>query len=106
MHFAPDLKSIRKLHSSLGTSSLQNFSSIGGSHSFTETVNLLSLSLFGLIGSQHIGTSFSNCSLRRFLRSHTSHVSLYYKNSGVVKGFWEFLFPFLRGNHNIWHDDV
>ena len=39
------------------TSSLENVSAIGSLHSLSETVLLLSLTLFGLISSEHSGTS-------------------------------------------------
>ena len=39
------------------TSSLENVSAVGSSHSLSETVLLLSLTLFGLISSEHSGTS-------------------------------------------------
>ena len=40
--------------SSLGSSSGQYFSSVAGSHSLAEAVLLGSVSLFGLIGSEHL----------------------------------------------------
>ena len=46
-------RSIGETSSSLGASSLQNFSAVSSSHSFSETVFLVSLSLLGLIGSLH-----------------------------------------------------
>ena len=44
---------IGELCSTFGASSLQNFSAVCSSHSFTETVFLFSLTLFGLVGSKH-----------------------------------------------------
>ena len=44
--------------SALCTSSLQNISAVCSSHSLSEAVLLFSLTLFGLIGSEHNGTSF------------------------------------------------
>ena len=41
------------------TSSLQNVSAVGSSHSFSETVLFLSLTLFGLVSSEHNGTSLN-----------------------------------------------
>ena len=41
------------------TSSLENISTIGRSHSLSETMLLLSLTLFGLVSSEHIGTSLN-----------------------------------------------
>ena len=46
-------KSIGQSFSALCTSSLEYVSSIGGCHSFSETVLFLSLTLFRLIGSKH-----------------------------------------------------
>ena len=43
--------------SALCTSSLQNVSAVGSSHSLSETMLLLSLTLFGLVSSEHNGTS-------------------------------------------------
>ena len=44
---------IGELSSTLGASSLKNFSTVSGCHSLSETVFLVSLSLLGLIGSLH-----------------------------------------------------
>lgn len=41
------------MDSSLSASSFQNFSAVCSSHSLSETVDLLSLSLFRLVGSKH-----------------------------------------------------
>ena len=49
---------VGELSSSLGASSLKNFSTVSGCHSLSETVFLFSLSLLGLICSLHFGTSF------------------------------------------------
>ena len=49
---------VGKLSSTLGASSLENFSTVSGRHSFSETVFLFSLSLLRLIGSFHGCTSF------------------------------------------------
>ena len=43
--------------SALCTSSLQNVSAVGSSHSLSETMLFLSLTLFGLVSSEHNGTS-------------------------------------------------
>ena len=45
---------IRESYSALCTSSLEDFSAVRGSHSFSEAVLLLSLTLFRLIGSKHL----------------------------------------------------
>ena len=47
-------KLIRKSLSAFGASSLEYVSAVGCSHSLSETVFLLSLSLFGLISSEHL----------------------------------------------------
>jgi len=47
-------KLIRKSLSAFGASSLEYVSAVGRSHSFSETVFFLSLSLFGLISSEHL----------------------------------------------------
>ena len=44
-------------NAALSASSLENLSSVSGSHSLSEAVNLASLSLLGLICSKHIYTS-------------------------------------------------
>ena len=46
-------RSIGETGSSLGASSLQNFSAVSSSHSFSETVFLVSLSFLRLICSLH-----------------------------------------------------
>ena len=51
-------QSIGELSSTLGASSLKNFSTVSGCHSFSETVFLFSLSFLRLIGSLHDSTSF------------------------------------------------
>ena len=48
---------VGELSSSLGASSLKNFSTVSGCHSLSEAVLLLSLSLLRLIGSLHDSTS-------------------------------------------------
>ena len=48
-----DLQLIGELSSTLGASSLKNFSAVSGCHSFSETVFLFSLSLLRLICSLH-----------------------------------------------------
>ena len=45
---------IRESYSALCTSSLEDFSAVRGSHSLSEAVLLLSLTLFRLIGSKHL----------------------------------------------------
>ena len=47
------IRLIGELSSSLGASSLKNFSTVSGRHSLSETVFLVSLSLLRLIGSLH-----------------------------------------------------
>ena len=46
--------------SALCTSSLQNVSAVGSLHSLSETMLLLSLTLFGLVSSEHNGTSLNS----------------------------------------------
>ena len=50
---ATDLQLVGELSSSLGASSLKNFSAVSGSHSFSETMLFFSLSLLGLVCSLH-----------------------------------------------------
>ena len=72
------LVSVCELRSSFGASSLENFSAVCGSHSFSETVLFLSLSLLRLICSYHLGTSFclseyfflKSCGIAVFPRRH------------------------------------
>ena len=59
-HFLCEIKMTELVGQSLSafcTSSLENVSAVGSSHSLSETVLLLSLTLFGLISSEHSGTS-------------------------------------------------
>ena len=53
-------RSIGQSFSAFCASSFQNVSAVGSSHSLSETVLFLSLTLFGLIGSEHFGTSFND----------------------------------------------
>ncbi len=46
-------KSIGESCSAFCTSSLQNFATVGGTHSFSEAVFFLSLKLLGLVCSKH-----------------------------------------------------
>ena len=48
---------VGKSLSALCTSSLQNVSAVGSLHSLSETMLFLSLTLFGLVSSEHNGTS-------------------------------------------------
>ena len=50
---------VGKTSSSFGASSLKNLSAVSGSHSFSETVFLFSLSLLRLVCSFHDSTSFN-----------------------------------------------
>ena len=52
------MTSIGEANSAFGASSFQNFSAVGGSHSFAEPVFLASLLFLGLIRSFHGCTSF------------------------------------------------
>ena len=52
-------RSIGEASSTLGASSLKNFSAVSGSHSFSKAMFLFSLSFLRLICSLHDGTSFS-----------------------------------------------
>ena len=61
--------------SALGASSLQDVSAVSGSHSLSETVFLGTLSLLGLVRSQH---------LYSLLFHDTYDVTLYYKHKSPV----------------------
>ena len=50
-------RSVSESLSAFRTSSLENVSAVSSSHSLSETVLLLSLTLFGLVSSEHGGTS-------------------------------------------------
>ena len=52
-------RSIGEASSTLGASSLKNFSAVSGCHSLSEAMFLFSLSLFRLICSLHDSTSFN-----------------------------------------------
>jgi hypothetical protein len=70
--------------SALCTSSLQNVSAVGSLHSFSETVLLLSLTLLGLVSSEHNGTSLMLES-EAYRPKDTMHAfysdSIYYKRN-------------------------
>ena len=72
-------QSIGELSSSLGASSLKNFSAVSGRHSLSEAMFLFSLSLLRLICSLHDSTSFGFINIakrinafafRVFIRKH------------------------------------
>ena len=52
--------SVRKSLSAFCASSLEDVSAVLGLHSLSEAVLLLTLELFGLISSEHNGTSLDN----------------------------------------------
>ena len=54
------LRLVSESLSAFCTSSLQNVSAVCSSHSFSETVLFLSLTLFGLVSSEHNGTSLKS----------------------------------------------
>ena len=70
--------------SALCTSSLQNVSAVGSLHSLSETMLLLSLTLFGLVSSEHNGTSLMLES-EAYRPKDTMHAfysdSIYYKRN-------------------------
>jgi hypothetical protein len=70
--------------SALCTSSLQNVSAVGSSHSLSETMLFLSLTLFGLVSSEHNGTSLMLES-EAYRPKDTMHAfysdSIYYKRN-------------------------
>jgi hypothetical protein len=57
VHYYVVIKLVGQSLSALCTSSLQNVSAVGSLHSLSETMLLLSLTLFGLVSSEHNGTS-------------------------------------------------
>lgn len=61
------LRSIGESCSSFCSASLQNLSAVRGLHSLTEAVLFLSLTLLGLICSQHADTSFKKNSCLQYL---------------------------------------
>ena len=73
--------------SALCTSSLQNVSAVGSSHSLSETMLFLSLTLFGLVSSEHNGTSLMLES-EAYRPKDTIHAfysdSIYYKRNASV----------------------
>ena len=85
-------RSIGESCSSLGASSLKNFSAVGSCHSLSETVLHLSLSLLGLVGSfheWHLLCSF-RWGLRGFVESSRIHIKtscIIYKRTRFVKSF-------------------
>ena len=56
-HYYVIVRLVGQSLSALCTSSLQNVSAVGSSHSLSETMLFLSLTLFGLVSSEHNGTS-------------------------------------------------
>ena len=88
--------------SALCTSSLQNVSAVGSLHSLSETMLLLSLTLFGLVSSEHNGTSLNSKS-EAYRPQDTMHAfysdNIYYKRKesclssvffilGKIFSFW------------------
>ena len=75
-------KLVGELSSTLGASSLKNFSTVSGCHSFSETMFLFSLSLLRLIGSFHDSTSFKiiNVGSRKisFILAYSYESRVYY----------------------------
>ena len=73
--------------SALCTSSLQNVSAVGSLHSLSETMLFLSLTLFGLVSSEHNGTSLILES-EAYRPKDTMHAfysdALYYKRKASV----------------------
>ena len=57
LHYYVIVRLVGQSLSALCTSSLQNVSAVGSSHSLSETMLFLSLTLFGLVSSEHNGTS-------------------------------------------------
>ena len=86
---------IGKTSSTLGASSLKNFSTVCCSHSFSETVFLVSLSLLRLICSLH-GTA-PPCLITNVLLVHSNdHTKAEY----IIYYFFEFVKTFLRNFAN------
>ena len=57
LHYYVIVRLVGQSLSALCTSSLQNVSAVGSLHSLSETMLFLSLTLFGLVSSEHNGTS-------------------------------------------------
>ena len=78
----PKGKSVCQSLSALCTTSLENVSAISGLHSLSETVLLLSLTLFRLISSKHVwhllADSFGSVS------SHSRHFRFYTMTSYII----------------------
>ena len=79
------------------TSSLQNISAVGSSHSFSKTVLFLSLALFGLVGSEHswhlLQVEFGSEMGDRMTCATTlfySDLFIIYKDRPIVKSFFYF----------------
>ena len=76
--------------SSLGTSSLKNFSTVSGCHSFSEAMFLFSLSLLRLIGSLHEDTSFVKINIFHvfILTQNILYIFLYQLSRAKIKIFY------------------
>ena len=85
---------IGEASSTLGASSLKNFSAVSGCHSLSEAMFLVSLSLLGLICSLHDCTSFKIVLTSEASRASpcvfTQKQSILYLNFSVLSiGFWK-----------------
>ena len=78
-------------------SSFQNISAVGSSHSFSKTVLFLSLTLFGLVGSEHswhlLQVEFGSEMVSRHVLCHNAFYSdlfIIYGERTIVKSFFYF----------------
>ena len=91
-------RSIGELSSSLGASSLKNFSAVSGCHSLSEAVFLFSLSFLRLICSLHDSTSFNLFNVKKRalrvvpLRIHTKAEYIITEKVSFVNTFRKYFF--------------
>ena len=86
------MRSVGQSLSALCTASLQNGSAVGSLHSLSEAMLLLSLTLLGLVCSEHflhlLESLSEACCFSAFLRFYTMTLSIIYTNDSVCQEFF------------------
>ena len=85
-------RSIGQSFSAFCTSSFQNISAVGSSHSLSETMLFLSLTFFGLVSSEHFGTSFND-------RSEAFVHTLLHNATYIINDFYPICQEFFKKNN-------
>ena len=88
----PEALSIGQSLSAFCASSLKNVSAVGSLHSLSEAMLLLSLTLFGLVSSEHflhlLESLSEACCFSSFLRFYTMTLPIIYTNGGFCQVFF------------------